>query len=98
MISIKERLCWITRHDIDISTNDMIYVSGVVSSLDSLIKNLTNEKDGVLLLSPIYSGFYSVIKNNNVYVIGICYFPFLVTISLNISQIPSINYSIVIEI
>jgi cystathionine beta-lyase len=56
---------WLTRHDIDISTNDMVYVSGIVSSLDSLIRNLTNEKDGVLLLSPIYSGFYSVIKNNN---------------------------------
>ena len=56
---------WLTRHDIDISTNDMVYVSGVVSSLDSLMRNLTNEKDGVLLLSPIYSGFYSVIKNNN---------------------------------
>ena len=56
---------WLTRHDIDISTNDMVYVSGVVSSLDSLIRNLTNEKDGVLLLSPIYSGFYSVIRNNN---------------------------------
>ena len=55
---------WLTRHDIDISTNDMVYVSGIVSSLDSLIRNLTNEKDGVLLLSPIYSGFYSVIKNN----------------------------------
>ena len=56
---------WLTRHDIDISTNDMVYVSGIVSSLDSLIRNLTNEKDGVLLLSPIYSGFYSVIRNNN---------------------------------
>ena len=56
---------WLTRHDIDIPTSDMIYVSGIVSSLDSLIRNLTNEKDGVLLLSPIYSGFYSVIKNNN---------------------------------
>ena len=56
---------WLTRHDIDISVNDMVYVSGIVSSLDSLIRNLTNEKDGVLLLSPIYSGFYSVIRNNN---------------------------------
>ena len=56
---------WLTRHDIDISISDMVYVSGIVSSLDSLIRNLTNEEDGVLLLSPIYSGFYSVIRNNN---------------------------------
>ena len=56
---------WLTRHDIDIPVEDMVYVSGVVSSLDSLIKALTNEKDAILLLSPIYSGFYSVVKNNN---------------------------------
>ena len=56
---------WLSRHDIDISTQDMVYVSGIVSSLDSLIRNLTNENDSVLLLSPIYSGFYSVVRNNN---------------------------------
>ena len=56
---------WLTRHNIDIPTEYMVYVSGVVSSLDSLIRALTNEKDGILLLSPIYSGFYSVVRNNN---------------------------------
>ena len=56
---------WKTRHDIDIPIKDMVYVSGVVSSLDSLIRALTKEKDAVLLLSPIYSGFYSVVRNNN---------------------------------
>ena len=56
---------WLSRHNIDIPTKDMVYVSGVVSSLDSLIKGLTKEKDGVLLLSPIYNGFFSVIRNNN---------------------------------
>ena len=56
---------WKTRHNIDIPIKDMVYVSGVVSSLDSLIRALTKEKDAVLLLSPIYSGFYSVVRNNN---------------------------------
>ena len=56
---------WLSRHNIDIPIKDMVYVSGVVSSLDSLIRALTNEKDAVLLLSPSYSGFYSVIRNNN---------------------------------
>jgi len=55
---------WLTRHDINIPVNEMIYVSGVISALDSLTKTLTNEKDAILLLSPIYSGFYSVVKNN----------------------------------
>ena len=56
---------WLTRHNIDIPVENMVYVSGVVSSLDSLIRALTDEKDGILLLSPIYSGFYSVVRNNN---------------------------------
>ena len=56
---------WLSRHNIDIPVKDMVYVSGVVSSLDSLIRALTKEKDAVLLLSPIYSGFYSVVRNNN---------------------------------
>ena len=56
---------WLSRHNIDIPIKDMVYVSGVVSSLDSLIRALTKEKDAVLLLSPIYSGFYSVVRNNN---------------------------------
>ena len=56
---------WLSRHNIDIPTKDMVYVSGVVSSLDSLIRALTKENDSVLLLSPIYSGFYNVIRNNN---------------------------------
>ncbi len=56
---------WLSRHNIDIPIKDMVYVSGVVSSLDSLIRALTKENDSVILLSPIYSGFYNVIRNNN---------------------------------
>ena len=55
---------WKKRHNIDISTSEMVYVSGVVSALDSLIRLLTKENDSVLLLSPCYNGFYSVVNNN----------------------------------
>ena len=55
---------WLTRHDLFIDTKDMVYVSGVVSALDSLINHLTNKGDGVLLLDPSYSGFFSVVNNN----------------------------------
>ena len=55
---------WKKRHDIEIGTNEMVYVSGVVSALDSLIRLLTKENDSVLLLSPCYNGFYSVVNNN----------------------------------
>lgn len=56
---------WLTRHDLKIETKDMVYVSGVVSALDSLINHLTNKGDAILLLSPCYSGFYSVVNNNS---------------------------------
>ena len=56
---------WKTRHNLLIDTKDMIYVSGVVSALDSLINHLTNKGDAVLLMNPSYSGFFSVVNNNN---------------------------------
>ena len=55
---------WKKRHNIDISTSEMVYVSGVVSALDSLIRLLTKENDSVLILSPCYTGFFNVVKNN----------------------------------
>lgn len=56
---------WANRHNLKIDTEDMVYVSGVVSALDCLINHLTNKGDAVLLLSPCYSGFYSVVNNNH---------------------------------
>ena len=58
------QLWWKKRHHIDVDTKAMVYVSGVVSALDSLIRLLTNENDSVLLLSPTYNGFYNVVNNN----------------------------------
>ena len=58
------QLWWKKRHGIDIDTKSMVYVSGVVSALDSLIRLLTKENDSVLLLSPSYNGFYNVVRNN----------------------------------
>ena len=56
---------WERRHDIKIPTEWMVYVSGVVSALDSMIVRLTKDQDSVMLLAPSYSGFYSVVNNNN---------------------------------
>ena len=55
---------WKTRHNLFIDTKAMVYVSGVVSALDSLINHLTNKGDAVLLMNPSYSGFFSVVNNN----------------------------------
>ena len=58
------RYWWSSRHHIDIDTSSMIFVSGVVSALDSIIRKLTNEDDKIMILSPVYHAFYNVIKNN----------------------------------
>ena len=44
---------------------DCIFSSGIVASLDSVIKRITNPGDGVLLLTPIYNVFFNIVKNNN---------------------------------
>ena len=56
---------WSTRHHIDIDTSWMIFSSGVVSALDSIVRALTKEGDGIMVLSPVYHVFYNVIRNNN---------------------------------
>ena len=55
---------WSLRHNLFIPVESMIYVSGIVSALDSLINHLTNKGDAILLLSPSYNGFFNVINNN----------------------------------
>ena len=56
---------WKLRHDIDLDTKSMIYVTGVVSALDSLVRTLTNENDNVMILSPVYNNFFTVVTSNN---------------------------------
>ena len=55
---------WQNRHHVYIDTSWMIFASGVVSALDSMIRILTKENDGVMLLTPVYHTFFNVIKNN----------------------------------
>ena len=58
------QLWWKKRHNLDIDIKSMVYVSGVVSSLDSLVRLLTKENESILFLSPNYNGFYNVVNNN----------------------------------
>ena len=55
---------WNKRHKVNIPTDWMIFASGVVSALDSMIRTLTKENDGVMLLTPVYHTFFNVIRNN----------------------------------
>ena len=55
---------WKSRHDIDIDYKNMVFASGVVSALDSLVRALTNENDNVMILSPVYNNFFTVVVSN----------------------------------
>lgn len=55
---------WNVRHCVNIEPSWMVFASGVVSALDSMIRTLTNKGDGIMLLSPVYHTFYNIIKNN----------------------------------
>ena len=55
---------WRKRHDVIIPIEHMIYASGVVASLDTMVRELTKVNDGILLLTPVYHTFYNVIRNN----------------------------------
>lgn len=56
---------WKKRHHIEIPTSWMIFASGVVSALDSIVRSLTKENDGILLLTPVYHAFFNIINNNH---------------------------------
>ena len=56
---------WKRRHHIEIPTSWMIFASGVVSALDSIVRSLTKENDGILLLTPVYHAFFNIINNNH---------------------------------
>lgn len=53
------------RYQTSFVRDDMVYVSGVVASIDSMIKLLTKEGDNIVMLSPIYHTFYHCIQNFN---------------------------------
>ena len=51
------------RFGTDFTREHMVYVSGVVASIDSMFRLLTKPGDNIVMLSPIYHTFYSCIKN-----------------------------------
>lgn len=52
-------------HSIEIKRDDMIFTQGVVPAISSAVRELTNDGDNVLILSPVYNMFYSSILDNN---------------------------------
>lgn len=55
---------WKRRHNLELNKDNLIFSTGVVPSISSLIKHLTERGDGVVVLSPVYNCFYRSITCN----------------------------------
>lgn len=56
---------WSERHDFPIKKEWLAYSSGVMPAVASIIREMTDDGDNVLLQPPVYNMFYSTITNNN---------------------------------
>ncbi len=56
---------WKSRYDFEMSREDMLYATGVMPSISSMIRCLTDENDNILIQSPVYHVFFYVIEDNH---------------------------------
>ena len=56
---------WDRRYDFKMSREDMLYSIGVMPSISSMIRCLTDVGDNILIQSPVYHVFFHVIEDNN---------------------------------
>ena len=56
---------WDRRYDLKMSREDMAYATGVMPSIASIIRCLTDVGDEILIQSPVYHVFYYVILDND---------------------------------
>lgn len=52
-------------HDLNLKTEWMIFSTGVVPSISSIVRSCTSIDDNVVVLSPVYNIFYNSIRNNH---------------------------------
>jgi len=53
-----------TRHHLDLNHRSFVQVSGVLTGISLLIRELTQPNDGILIQTPVYHQFARVIKSN----------------------------------
>lgn len=56
---------WDRRYGFKMSRKDMTYSMGVMPSISSMIRCLTDENDEILIQTPVYHVFFYVIEDNN---------------------------------
>ncbi len=55
---------WKMYHGMEMKREHLMFCTGVVPAISSIIRNLTAPKDKIVLLSPNYNHFYNCIKDN----------------------------------
>ncbi len=56
---------WIRRHHYDFKTEWMIFSTGVVPAISSIVRKLTKVGERVMVMTPTYNIFFNSILNNN---------------------------------
>ena len=56
---------WKRRHDIVFDRNWMIFCTGVVPAISSIVRKVTKIEDKVMVMTPTYNIFFNSIVNNN---------------------------------
>lgn len=55
---------WKRRHFYEFAPSDMVYSSGIVAALSSMVRKLSTPAENVLIQPPVYNMFYNSILNN----------------------------------
>lgn len=53
------------KHDYAVEKEWIVKTAGVVPALHIIVQALTNENDGVMVMTPVYYPFYGAIENHN---------------------------------
>lgn len=56
---------WEKRHNFKIEKEWILFCTGVVPAISSIVRKMTKEGDNVLVQAPVYNIFYNSIVNNN---------------------------------
>lgn len=56
---------WKRRHNFKIEKEWILFCTGVVPAISSIVRKMTREGDNVLVQAPVYNIFYNSIVNNN---------------------------------
>lgn len=55
---------WLKEHKLQIEKDWLVFCTGVVPAIASIIRHVSNIGDGVLIQPPVYGVFYNVIRDN----------------------------------